>query len=514
MRIYLKNVNECLNQSVNSLSKGITSVFKVLKETMRELCSRIYSIAKIIFSSFNYRSTNSSFSLSSKNIKEETFIKKSSEDLTKIENVVDSHLNRLQLEETPQLEVKEALSRPEIDQFRGFNKEDFISEKLFTSDGVIDQGDRTFNIQENFYVRKVDFSEVFENITLFKLNEFTKKCFNTNLSYFGYSQGELIPTIEYTHQDIFEFYQKSHTDSFLSRNKEFVPGIEKMIKSMISNFSPTERKRFVTSLNMLETSWADQLREFSFDSIFFQASSISDFNSSKKWYSTQQQVNYLSEQVDWILERVEGEERLEEVFSKFPFLETSRTGGYYKYSNEDIRNIVGELRERVGILQSSIASFQHVELPMYYHATPDNTNALSIMQTQVEVRHEKAFRGAFVSTEHESSYGKYVFAFPTTLGLEGENVERYINQGGNRFWIGFDEGLDVSRGGGEVQIIYFICGGSLEERLKKSVELSDKYHINMGAIAVVSPEVANLEREILYKLRGLPFPKHFDKHRR
>ncbi len=83
--------------------------------------------------------------------------------------------------------------------------------------------------------------------------------------------------------------------------------------------------------------------------------------------------------------------------------------------------------------------------PYYYHAT--NLSALEgILKTkQVEVRHERAFRGAFVSTAPELYFGNYVLAFNRTIERKSSPL---VSMGGwltGKHWLGFSQAVPVTR---------------------------------------------------------------------
>lgn len=79
---------------------------------------------------------------------------------------------------------------------------------------------------------------------------------------------------------------------------------------------------------------------------------------------------------------------------------------------------------------------------VFYHATSKKGLEGILKTRKVEVRHEKAFRGAFVSTQPETRFGKYVLVF-------NRNIERlsHLNHGfsnGDAYWAGFSCNIPVN----------------------------------------------------------------------
>lgn len=78
----------------------------------------------------------------------------------------------------------------------------------------------------------------------------------------------------------------------------------------------------------------------------------------------------------------------------------------------------------------------------YFHATSEGALESILKSGRVEVRHEKAFCGAFVSTQPELGFGKYVLAFD-------KNIERLSRlehgfQFSHEYWAGFSHDIPVT----------------------------------------------------------------------
>jgi len=79
---------------------------------------------------------------------------------------------------------------------------------------------------------------------------------------------------------------------------------------------------------------------------------------------------------------------------------------------------------------------------VFYHATSWKGLEGILKSGKIEVRHEKAYRGAFVSTQPETKFGKYILVF-------NRNIERlsHLNHGfsvGNSYWAGFSHDIPVN----------------------------------------------------------------------
>jgi hypothetical protein len=82
------------------------------------------------------------------------------------------------------------------------------------------------------------------------------------------------------------------------------------------------------------------------------------------------------------------------------------------------------------------------DVEVFYHATTWQGLKGILKSRKIEVRHEKAYRGAFVSTKPETGFGKYILVF-------NRNIERIsqLNHGfsvGNAYWAGFSHDIPVN----------------------------------------------------------------------
>jgi|GEM_PF-3057191 len=82
------------------------------------------------------------------------------------------------------------------------------------------------------------------------------------------------------------------------------------------------------------------------------------------------------------------------------------------------------------------------DTPVFYHATSKQGLEGILKSGKIEVRHEKAYRGAFVSTQPETGFGKYILVL-------NRNIERlsHLNHGfsfGNAYWAGFSHDIPVN----------------------------------------------------------------------
>lgn len=103
----------------------------------------------------------------------------------------------------------------------------------------------------------------------------------------------------------------------------------------------------------------------------------------------------------------------------------------------------------------------------FYHTTSYEGLKGILQSGKIEVKHEKAYRGAFVSDRPETVFGKYVLVF-------NRNIERLSNlehgfpaSYGDAFWAGFSRDIPVN--GSTLRCVLYDDDGSIkEEDLKKS----------------------------------------------
>lgn len=106
--------------------------------------------------------------------------------------------------------------------------------------------------------------------------------------------------------------------------------------------------------------------------------------------------------------------------------------------------------------------------PLFYHATQNREDKADIdlviacisTSGSIQVRHQGAFPGAFVSTRPETNYGRHVFAFRQTAiqylskPMPNQATDQYSH------WVGFSEDIPLSP---ETLACMFILDGSLAE---------------------------------------------------
>ncbi|MBI5273734.1 MAG: hypothetical protein HY860_01620 [Chlamydiales bacterium] len=79
----------------------------------------------------------------------------------------------------------------------------------------------------------------------------------------------------------------------------------------------------------------------------------------------------------------------------------------------------------------------------FFHATPVEANVQGILGAmQIEVRHQQAYKGAFVSTVPEIGFGNYIFAFRENIA-HNSSLNIGFSVGGFSYWIGFSQGIPI-----------------------------------------------------------------------
>lgn len=79
----------------------------------------------------------------------------------------------------------------------------------------------------------------------------------------------------------------------------------------------------------------------------------------------------------------------------------------------------------------------------FYHATSEVALKSILKSKKVEVRHEKAFRGAFVSTKPETGFGRCILAFKKNIERLSP-LEHGFQLGNTTYWAGFSRDIPVS----------------------------------------------------------------------
>jgi hypothetical protein len=93
---------------------------------------------------------------------------------------------------------------------------------------------------------------------------------------------------------------------------------------------------------------------------------------------------------------------------------------------------------------AGLSKIDPLSLAYFFHATPTEHNLESILKSKnIEVRHEKAFKGAFVSTEPEYGFGKYVFVFNRSIERLS-TLEHGFKLGAEKYWAGFSRNIPIN----------------------------------------------------------------------
>lgn len=99
-----------------------------------------------------------------------------------------------------------------------------------------------------------------------------------------------------------------------------------------------------------------------------------------------------------------------------------------------------EVDERIGDIWKRVHG---TSSPFYYHAT-SSSGLKGILRTkEVEVRHEKVYKGAFVSTQPEIGFGHCVLGFNRTIERKSSLLKSF--PWFNAHWAGFGKGIAVTK---------------------------------------------------------------------
>lgn len=79
----------------------------------------------------------------------------------------------------------------------------------------------------------------------------------------------------------------------------------------------------------------------------------------------------------------------------------------------------------------------------FYHATSERALKSILKSEKVEVRHEQAFRGAFVSSQPETGFGRCILAFKRNIERLSP-LEHGFPTDQNRYWAGFSRDIPVT----------------------------------------------------------------------
>lgn len=85
----------------------------------------------------------------------------------------------------------------------------------------------------------------------------------------------------------------------------------------------------------------------------------------------------------------------------------------------------------------------NVSKGVFFHATSEKALESILKARKVEVRHEKAYRGAFVSTRPELNFGPCVLAFKRNIERLSE-LHHGFKANENTYWAGFSQDIPVN----------------------------------------------------------------------
>jgi hypothetical protein len=101
-----------------------------------------------------------------------------------------------------------------------------------------------------------------------------------------------------------------------------------------------------------------------------------------------------------------------------------------------VRDAVTTIREK---------NLSQIAKSYYFHATPTQESLESILKgRRVKVMHERAFKGAFVSTQPETGFGDYILVFKKAQIERLSHLEHGFSMGYDRFWAGFSQDIPVT----------------------------------------------------------------------
>jgi hypothetical protein len=80
----------------------------------------------------------------------------------------------------------------------------------------------------------------------------------------------------------------------------------------------------------------------------------------------------------------------------------------------------------------------------FFHATSKAALEGILKSKKIEVRHEKAFRGAFVSTRPEREFGRCILAFRRNIERLSSLSHGFLIQNNSAYWAGFSHDIPVT----------------------------------------------------------------------
>lgn len=115
-------------------------------------------------------------------------------------------------------------------------------------------------------------------------------------------------------------------------------------------------------------------------------------------------------------------------------LESSYNVSYYdpyNYDPDPAKKGITTLRL---VCKAKTYFVKQAEIPRWYHATSQANLEAIIASEKIEVRHQQAFKGSWVSTHRESNFGNCVFVFNHSIAQLDPNV-----------FIGYEKGWEKKR---------------------------------------------------------------------
>jgi hypothetical protein len=137
----------------------------------------------------------------------------------------------------------------------------------------------------------------------------------------------------------------------------------------------------------------------------------------------------------------------------------------------------------------------------FFHATPERSLKSILKTKRVEVRHEKSFKGAFVSTKPEINFGRCVLAFRRNIERVSPLEHGFVIDK-NTYWAGFSRDIPVE----ESTLAYIALVNPAEGECSKLEALCKEW--SGRSISVVPFQEANNYCKSIRAL-GLGIPKEW-----
>lgn len=121
-----------------------------------------------------------------------------------------------------------------------------------------------------------------------------------------------------------------------------------------------------------------------------------------------------------------------------------------------------EIDQRINHVRDRANAFNRA---FFSHATSKNALESILKSKKVEVRHERAFRGAFVSTQPEVGFGRCILAFKRNIERLSP-LEHGFLAGQNTYWAGFSHDIPVT----DTTLAYIILDGGTDRECRELQE--------------------------------------------